>query len=340
MADEERVNSLVEDERPAAKKPKIDVENSPANTDSVHDREITSSLFKPRRVLQNNGTRKQICLEGEFEGYQGPAVVVLEKKNFPNDEQSLQEFFGEDVALNKLYINDLYGNYECFPIKKQNGINVTIVHPATEKHIERFRRKQLHIVDETYEIYKEITVPYIESSSFSIQWIHNILEHKAEQDRIVYEDEDKKNGFVLVHDLKWDGQLNSLKLIALPFQNVRSIRELNESHLPLLRNIRDAGTAAIVNKFNLPASQLRVYFHYQPSYYYLHVHFAYLMFDALGIYVEKAHLLSTVIRNIELMPDYYTKAVLSYAVAEGEPLHSKFVEKGILHEAKSKGTED
>ena len=80
---------------------------------------------------------------------------------------------------------------------------------------------------------------------------------------------------------------------------------------------------------------------YQPSYYYLHVHFAYLMFEAPGIYVEKAHLLSTIIRNIELMSDYYTKAVLSYVVAEGDPLYTKFLKEGVINEvSKSKTTED
>lgn len=116
------------------------------------------------------------------------------------------------------------------------------------------------------------------------QWITNILEHKAEQDNIIYEDPDKSIGFVLVTDLKWDHQLDTLKLLALPFQKIKSLRELNASHLPLLKNIQDAGSAAIKKKFNIPSSQLRIYFHYQPSYYYLHVHFSYLMFDAPGKY--------------------------------------------------------
>lgn len=108
------------------------------------------------------------------------------------------------------------------------------------------------------------------------------MEHKAEQDKIIYEDKDEKTGFIIVNDLKWDGQPNTLKLIALPFQKIRSIRELNAFHLPLLKNIREAGTAVIAKKFNISASQLRIYLHYQPSYYYLHVHFAYLMFETPG----------------------------------------------------------
>lgn len=118
------------------------------------------------------------------------------------------------------------------------------------------------------------------------QWITNILEHKAEQENVIYEDPDKDNGFVLVTDFKWDGQTDTLKLLALPFQKIRSLRQLNGSHLSLLKNIRDAGTAAISKKFNIPTSQLRIYFHYQPSYYYLHVHFCYLMFDAPGKLIQ------------------------------------------------------
>ena len=41
------------------------------------------------------------------------------------------------------------------------------------------------------------------------------------------------------------------------------------------------------------------------------------------------------------MSDYYTKAVLSYVVAEGDPLYTKFLKEGVINEvSKSKTTED
>ncbi len=49
-------------------------------------------------------------------------------------------------------------------------------------------------------------------------------------------------------------------------------------------------------KFGLPESQVRAYFHYQPTYYHLHVHFTHLNYAAPGISTEKSHLLPTVIR--------------------------------------------
>lgn len=160
----------------------------------------------------------------------------------------------------------------------------------------------------------------------------------------------------MIPDLKWDGSLETLYLLAIPtLRGIKSIRDLDDSHLPLLRNIRDEGTKAIFNKYKgLPESQLRIYLHYQPSFYHLHVHFTYLKYDApgkfdsrfdshfvfinfvivyhfiSGIFTEKAHLLSTVINNIELLPDYYSKATLSFVVKESETLFSKYEKHGVI----------
>ena len=53
---------------------------------------------------------------------------------------------------------------------------------------------------------------------------------------------------------------------------------------------------AITMRHGVAAEQLRVYLHYQPSYYHLHVHFVHVKHDAgMGMAVGKAHLLSEVI---------------------------------------------
>lgn len=157
--------------------------------------------------------------------------------------------------------------------------------------------------------------------------MHNILDHKKESDRIIFEDPDKDIGFILLPDLKWDGKtLETLYAVAIVHRkNLPSIRSLNADHLPLLRNIRDKGLAAIKKLYDLDRSQLRIYFHYQPSFYHLHVHFTYLKYDAPGIFCEKSHLLDTVIDNIELMSDYYTKATLSFVIRATDPYLVKYL---------------
>jgi len=270
-------------------------------------------------------------VEGTFKGYESPAIVILEKKVFPEDDIFLKRgFFNEGTIIRKAFSNDIYGNYECFPTREHNGLNTTIIHPATQKHVDKFSRKELYIVNETWDMYKDITLPYLESNTFSLQWVDNILSHKAEYEKIIYEDKDNEKGFVMLPDLKWDGLPATLMILVIARKRLKSLRELDASHLPLLKNIRDTCSEVIMKQFHIPSSQLRIFLHYQPSYYHLHVHFSYLMFDAPGIYCEKAHLLENVISNIELLPDYYQKVVLPFAVKEDDPLCKLYQEKGVL----------
>ncbi|NWW99103.1 DCPS diphosphatase, partial [Caloenas nicobarica] len=162
------------------------------------------------------------------------------------------------------------------------------------------------------------------------QWVYNILEKKAEVDRIVHENSDPCNGFVLVPDFKWNqNQLDDLYLIALVRRrDLKSLRDLTAEHLPLLRNILREGEEAVTKRFGIAASRLRVYLHYQPSYYHLHVHFTALGYEAPGSGVERAHLLADVIDNLADDPAFYQKRALTFALRADEPLFQKFREAG------------
>ena len=59
-------------------------------------------------------------------------------------------------------------------------------------------------------------------------------------------------------------------------RSVRSLRDLGQDHLPLLRNIQEKGTQEIEKKFGVPRNSLRVFVHYHPSYYHFHVHFTHI----------------------------------------------------------------
>ena len=85
----------------------------------------------------------------------------------------------------------------------------------------------------------------------------------------------------------------------------------------------------------MPSSQLRVYFHYQPSYYHLHVHFTHLRYDAPGSSVERAHLLSDVIDNLTRQADFYRSKTLTFPVKQNEGLYRKFQE--VKKEGEGKG---
>ncbi|XP_060519796.1 m7GpppX diphosphatase [Cylas formicarius] len=307
-----------------SKKPKLNL--------NLHENIKDLSEFKLGSVLQNSTNRKVVCLRGSFQSKEGEAVVILEKTAFSVDDlTSDSKFFCEKNQLEKIFHNDVYGDYKYFPIQELNSIKATIIHPATEKHIAKYSSQTFYIIEETPDIYFEIVLPHITDQKFDLQWVYNILEHKSESDRILVEDTDPNNGFVMVPDLKWNGEIDTLYFLAIIKKiNIKSIRDLTSDHLPLLKNIRDKGIAAIKNKYGLESSDLRIYFHYQPSFYHLHVHFTYLRHEAPGILTERAHLLTTVINNIELLSDYYQRSTIPFVVRENDKWFDKFVEKGIV----------
>ncbi|XP_010006403.1 PREDICTED: m7GpppX diphosphatase [Chaetura pelagica] len=256
------------------------------------------------------------------------AVVILEKTPF--QEEKVLDLLKKHTKLELQMSNDIYSTYHLYPPLELSEIKTTVVYPATEKHLQKYLRQEVHLIRETWEDYKDITLPFIQSQSFSIQWVYNILEKKAEADRIIHENRDPSNGFVLVPDLKWNqNQLDDLYLIALIHRrDVLSLRDLTAEHLPLLRNILQEGKEAVMKRFGVPSSQLRIYLHYQPSYYHLHVHFTALGYDAPGTSVERAHLLADVIDNLATDSMFYQKRALTFALRADELLFKKFQEAG------------
>ena len=77
----------------------------------------------------------------------------------------------------------------------------------------------------------------------SLQWVYNILDHKAEVDRIIYEDLDPINGFMLLPDLKWnEAQISDMHLTAIVVRRgISSLRDITAEHLPLLKNVLTKG---------------------------------------------------------------------------------------------------
>ncbi|XP_068423169.1 m7GpppX diphosphatase [Clinocottus analis] len=328
MAPKRRTDSVGSDKlSQIAKKAKTDNENGDGAVTKDPESENILSEFKMTTVLRDSAREKTVFVHGKL-GDQD-AVVILEKT--PIREDALAELFtGSKLKLEMK--NDIYSTYRLQPPPQQNAIKATVVCPATEKHVKKYQRQESSLVKETGEDYKSITLPYIEKQSFSVQWVHNILEKKAEAERIVYEDPDPELGFVLLPDFKWDQkQIDDLYLIAIVRQrDIKSLRDLTSKHLPLLQNIFQKGKETILQRYGLAASQLRVYLHYQPSYYHLHVHFNKLGYEVPGCGVERAHLLADVIQNLEADPEYYKTRTLYFPLRADHGLLGQFTEAGRL----------
>lgn len=245
-------------------------------------------------------------------------------KNAAGNERT---FFTSTSRLHKEFVNDVYGNFLCTVDPALNQLKVSIICPASEKHIVKHSAQHRYMIEETIERYRTITLPHLEQEQLSLEWLYNVLEHRKEKERILFEDPCDEKGFILLPDLKWDGKtVEQLYLLALVRRrDIRSLRDLTADHLPLLRNVQTRGIAAIEERYGIGAGQLRIYLHYQPTFYHLHMHFTYLRYDPPGIGCEKAHLLSSVISNLEVAGDYYQRATLTYTLKETDRLYAKFV---------------
>jgi len=102
-------------------------------------------------------------------------------------------------------------------------------------------------------------------------------------------------------------------------RGIRTLRDLTGAHIPLLKSILDQGKAAIAETYGVEGNQLRIFVHYIPQFYHLHVHFTRLWNDA-GVQVERAHLLEDIIQNLESDDDYYAKRTISYKLPVNDRL--------------------
>lgn len=290
------------------------------------------------RVVTKAATTTTTSSESESKNSSTKAEVAAEE-----EQQQQRSIFSSKSHLRTEFINDIYGNFLCVTDPEVNQLKVTIIYPATEKHISKYSAHARYLVEETADNYQSVTLPHLEREQLSLEWLYNILEHRKEKDRIVFEDPSDEVGFILLPDLKWDGKtVEQLYLLALVRpKGIKSLRDLTAAHLPLLRNIKEEGTRAIKERYGIGSDHLRVYIHYQPSFYHLHVHFTYLKHDPPGIHCEKSHLLTTIIENLELVPDYYQRVTLSCVLSETDKLYAKLKaakEEGEDQQPKAKRT--
>ncbi|XP_059785216.1 m7GpppX diphosphatase isoform X2 [Balaenoptera ricei] len=245
------------------------------------------SGFRVKKVLRESARDKIIFLHGKVNEASGDgdgedAIVILEKTPFQVDH--VAQLLKGSPELQLQFSNDIYSTYHLFPPRQLSDVKTTVVYPATEKHLQKYLHRDLRLVRETGDDYRNVTLPHLESQSLSVQ-------------------------------------LDDLYLIAICHRrDIKSLRDLTPEHLPLLRNILQEGQEAILQRYQVAGDRLRVYLHYLPSYYHLHVHFTALGFEAPGAGVERAHLLAEVIENLEQDPEHYGRRTLTFALRADDPL--------------------
>ncbi|ABN66973.1 trehalase-associated protein [Scheffersomyces stipitis CBS 6054] len=282
--------------------------------------------FHFSKLLNGNPQTKSIVLLGSIDDQN--AIVTIEKSHFLVDHEkdfSLASLVQDSEIINQ---NDIY--YWSKVLLAQNlndspSAKLNLIFPATETHIRKYAGQNHHYVRETPEMYNKFVVPYIESQKGDrIKWVYNILFEGKESETFVYHDTDPVTGFVLLPDMKWDTiNMESLYLCAIVNRmDISSVRDLNSSHIEYLVNIQKLIKKVATEKFAVQKDELRIFIHYQPSYYHFHLHIVNVKHPGLGdgIAVGKAILLDDVIENIKVTGDYYQKRTIGYLLGENHGL--------------------
>jgi hypothetical protein len=100
--------------------------------------------------------------------------------------------------------------------------------------------------------------------------IEEIISGRSEAEKVLFRSppEVAPFGFLILPDMKWDlTTVASLYLVALMLlPNIKSLRDLNRSHIPLLRAIQREAANIAKSRWGLERTELRLFIHYQPSY--------------------------------------------------------------------------
>lgn len=278
------------------------------------------SKFEFTRVLSHDTKAKLVYLLGQVDGQD--CILSFEKTAF-DEPQLLPSLINHDRFIDHVE-NNIYGWCTAALQKPLIDTRIKFIYPATDVHVAKYEAQTRVMLIETPAHYQAITLPYIQSiPQKRIQWVHNILDGSAEADRVLYHDHDAQMGFVLLPDMKWDGSLETLYWVAIAMRSdLLSLRSLTGNDCAFLKHLRATIYTNVKEKAGLEPSQLRLFVHYQPSYYHFHVHVTALTFaDAPGVVAGQAHLLDTIIDNLELYPDYYQKATIPFVIGERHELN-------------------
>ena len=157
--------------------------------------------FNFEKIINQDNNSKFLTLLGTFNSAPEKAVVVLSKSTF-NEKADWGAIMNGLYSQNQTHDNDIYKKFELVPSDPNvNQLNNQTIYPADAGIIGKYSKADYVIFCETPEFFKEKSSKFIESIPESKkQWVYNILYHGYEAEKVVYQDPDPNNGFMLVVD--------------------------------------------------------------------------------------------------------------------------------------------
>ncbi|THC99527.1 hypothetical protein EYZ11_000987 [Aspergillus tanneri] len=299
-----------------------------------------SRLLKQASLPDQNGRR--IALLGSIEGK--PGILTAERAAFATESvEVLKAFHAAITQVSNLGDNDIYRWYMASSGNGSKGsqsadLKLNLIWPCTEQHIKKYSDQVLRMVTETPEIYREYIRPYMSTKREEgrLNWVFNILEGRTEQEDVILRDSGHgpEDGFLMLPDLNWDRTtMGSLHLLALvQRRDIWSLRDLKKKHIPWLRYLRQRLLEGTVKMYPaLGPDQLKLYVHYQPTYYHFHIHVVNVMLEAGCTQATgKAFGLENIISQLEMISGDDEASMadvsLTYFLGEASELWSNIYE--------------
>lgn len=223
--------------------------------------------------------------------------VTIDNVNYKFLPSRLSNIDG--IVKNKVTLkNDIYEKYDA--TAQVDGELIIC------NDVNLMRRSEKKIIRESYDDYLRYI---LKRDPKKDQWIYNIIEGKSEQESVIYRDEQ----CIVIPTYMWDGKcVDKLHILCMPTDTIlRSIRSLTAAHIPLLEHMKRETIRVIKQKYDLDENQLKMFFHYEPSTYHLHIHFVNVSHHDSRSSVEYSHELNSVMFNLSICNDYYQRAILN-----------------------------
>ncbi|KAE8447683.1 hypothetical protein EG329_010489 [Mollisiaceae sp. DMI_Dod_QoI] len=317
--------------------------------DSSAGPESLVPAFQLSRVLNQDQAGRRSVLYGSI--HSSPAILILERAPFPTAESYLSQLTATLSTLKNLGANDVYFWYlaNSSPYSSPDtsdqkpedfaDLKINLIYPCTEQHVKKYSKQGVRMAVETPEIYRKHIKPYMldKREQGRLNWVWNIIDGKTEVEDVIYrtpKGRDGDEGFLLLPDLNWDRKtMDGLHLLGLvERRDIWSLRDLKKKHLPWLRHMREKFVQATVKTYpELEDDQLKLYVHYQPTYYHFHIHIVHVALEAGATQATgKAIGLENIMEQLETMDGDedagMEKVVLHYTVGEASELWTEIFE--------------
>lgn len=163
--------------------------------------------------------------------------------------------------------------------------------------------------DESYQEYLDHIDNLIKNKLLNTEWIEKIMNNSNGSEYILYDDD----SFILIYQTdKLIDEKNPHILAFIKNKHIKSIRDLSFDDIDKLEYMYKKSIDVIKEKIKINRDKMKIYFHYRPSVWLLHIHFSLITNNIIKSSVEYTHDYDTVINFLKFDSDFYRKINMKY----------------------------